>query len=295
MRKQQIKGLVNRLVEDLQLRNYSSCTQKAYGWCVGTFLNHYKNLKMSKLSQDQVRKYQVYLTKQKAVSLCYYKQMFAAIKFFYRVTLEQEWDVKRLPYKRKEMQLPVVLDKEEVLDLLKVTTNLKHRAILMTIYSCGLRLNEVRYLEIKDIDGKRMMIHVRKGKGNRDRYVMLSKRLHKVLRKYWAMTVPHPQRWLFPGKNPEQPVSRTTIQTIFTKARKKAGITKRASVHTLRHSFATHLLEDGTNLIVIQRLLGHRSLRSTLIYVHVARNLITSAVSPLDTLIPLVKNEEEKS
>ena len=165
----------------------------------------------------------------------------------------------------------------------------------MTIYACGLRLNELRHLEIKDIDGKRMMIHVRMGKGNRDRYVMLSKQLHKVLRKYWVETVPHPRRWLFPGNNPEQPVSRTTIQEVFMKARKKAGITKRASVHTLRHSFATHLLEDGTNLIVIQRLLGHRSLRSTLIYVHVARNLITSAVSPLDTLILLVKNEEDKS
>ena len=124
---------------------------------------------------------------------------------------------------------------------------------------------------------------------------MLSRRLYKALQRYWAKTVPHPRRWLLPGQDPDQPVSATTIQEIFTKAKKKAGITKRASVHTLRHSFATHLLEDGTNLIVIQRLLGHRSLRSTLVYVHVAHNLISSAVSSVDTLIPLVKNEEVNS
>ncbi len=295
MNKQQIKRLVDQLVEDLQRRNYSPRTQEAYGCCVATFLKHYKTLKANQLSLDTVRKYQLYLTNKKAVSPSYFNQTMSSLKFFYSVTLEQEWDVKRVPCKRKEKQLPVVLDKEEVLDLIKTTTNLKHQAILTTIYACGLRLNELRHLEIKDIDGKRMMVHVRKGKGNRDRYVMLSKRLHNVLRKYWAKTVPHPQRWLFPGQNPEQPVSETTVRKIFMKAKSRAGISKRATVHTLRHSFATHLLEDGTNLVVIQRLLGHTSLRSTLVYVHVARNMITSAVSPLDTLILLVKNEEDKS
>ncbi len=297
MNKQQINGLLAQLSDDLERQNYSPKTLKAYCFCVGAFLKHHRALQADQLSLEDVRKYQLYLTKKKAVSPTYFNQAMSALKFFYSITLEQEWNVKRVPCKRKPKRLPVVLDKEEVLALFRATTNLKHRTILMTIYGCGLRLNEVRHLEIKDIDGKRMMVHVRKGKGNRDRYVMLSKRLHKALRLYWAKTVPHPQRWLFPGKDPDQPVSATTIQEIFAKARKKAGITKRASVHTLRHSFATHLLEDGTNLIVIQRLLGHQSLRSTLIYVHVARTMVASAQSPLDTLVIQGKdnkNDEEE-
>jgi|TARA_Y100000294_G_scaffold75067_1_gene70733 site-specific recombinase XerD len=294
VKKQQINGLLAQLADDLGRQNYSPKTRKAYCFCVGAFLKHHRSLQADQLNLDHVRTYQLYLTKKKAVSPSYFNQAMSALKFFYSITLEQEWNVKRVPCKRKPKRLPVVLDKEEVLALFRATTNLKHRTILMTIYGCGLRLNEVRHLEIRDIDGKRMMVHVRMGKGNRDRYVMLSRRLYKALRLYWAKTVPHPQRWLFPGKNPEQPVSRTTIQEIFTKARKKAGITKRASVHTLRHSFATHLLEDGTNLIVIQRLLGHRSLRSTLIYVHVARTMVASAKSPLDTLVLTSKNENEE-
>ncbi len=297
MNKQQINGLLAQLSNDLERQNYSPKTLKAYCFCVGAFLKHHRALQADQLSLEDVRKYQLYLTKKKAVSPTYFNQAMSALKFFYSITLEQEWNVKRVPCKRKPKRLPVVLDKEEVLALFRATTNLKHRTILMTIYGCGLRLNEVRHMEIKDIDGKRMMVHVRKGKGNRDRYVMLSKRLHKALRLYWAKTVPHPQRWLFPGKDPDQPVSATTIQEIFAKARKKAGITKRASVHTLRHSFATHLLEDGTNLIVIQRLLGHQSLRSTLIYVHVARTMVASAQSPLDTLVIQGKdnkNDEEE-
>jgi site-specific recombinase XerD len=234
------------------------------------------------LTLEDIHSYQLHLTRDRQVCWSSFNQSVGAIRFFYGVTLNRDWDIRRIPYQKTGRKLPVVLSGEEVLKLFQVVTNLKHRAILMTAYAGGLRVSEVIHLRVSDVDGQRMMLRVEQGKGRQDRYVMLSHKLLAVLREYWKTY--KTRHWLFAGQNPEQPLTRAAVHKFFHKARLKAGITKKISVHGLRHSFATHLLESGVNIRKIQLLLGHRSLRSTQIYTHVARDYLEDTPSPLDIL-----------
>jgi site-specific recombinase XerD len=186
----------------------------------------------------------------------------------------------KIPRLKGTKKLPVVLERKEVESLFSVTENLKHRAVLMLIYSSGLRLREASHLKVSDIDSKRMVLRIKQGKGRKDRYTLLSTAALESLREYWSCY--RPQQWLFPGRPSSQPLSVRSIQRVFKKARTLAGIRKPATVHTLRHSFATHLLEQGTDLHRIQLLLGHRSLKTTAIYLHVSRKELVRIVSPLD-------------
>lgn len=191
-----------------------------------------------------------------------------ALRFLYRVSLQKEWAVEQIPFPRQEKKLPVVLSLGEVTSLLGALENLKHRTLLMTIYSAGLRLSELLHLQVQDIDSQRMVLRVRQGKGRRDRYAVLSPALLKQLRLYWKQYQPFP--WLFPGQTEESPLSCGVVQKVCQQAALRAQLDKRVSPHVLRHCFATHLLESGTDLRTIQILLGHRHLHTTSVYLHVA-------------------------
>ena len=273
--------LRRKMLADLQIRNYAERTQEIYITRVAEMARHFGR-SPERIGREQVRDYLRYLTAERGVSRSAYVQTTAALRFLYRVTLDRPEMVPHLPYPRQKRRQPVVLGREEVARLLKVLTNRKHRAVAMTLYGAGLRLSEALGLQVRDIDSDRMVITVRHGKGDRDRQVVLPRKLLEELRTYWRTYRPH--TCLFPGRDPQRPLTPSAIQRAVKAARLRAGIAKRATPHTLRHSFATHLLESGTDLRVIQTLLGHSSLRSTAIYTHVATAHLRATVSPLDTL-----------
>ena len=205
-----------------------------------------------------------------------------ALRFFYHQTLGIDPTFLNIPPRKKVQQLPEILSTDEVERLLSALTNQKHRTVLMSAYAAGLRLSEIVNLKLTDIDSKRMMIRVRQGKGSKDRYTILSKRLLEQLRIYWKMY--HPSLWLFSGRKPGQPISPSTVAAIYYNARDKAGIKKGKGIHTMRHCFATHLLEAGVDLRTIQVLMGHSSIMTTIIYLQVSRKQLSSVQSPLDLL-----------
>lgn len=272
----------DRMENDLTIRGYSQDTKQVYLACVKSFTGYFMK-SPDKLDLEHIRQYQLYLTKEREVSWCYFNQTVCALRFFYTVTMEKNWDVRHIPYQRTGRKLPVVLSTAEVQSVLAAVGNLKHRALLATCYAGGLRRMEVVQLRIPDIDSSRMVLRIANGKGRKDRYVPLSAHLLELLRRYWK--VHRPSDWLFEGRKSGSHLGRKTVGTVFLKARRAAGIRKPATAHSLRHSYATHLLESGVNLRVIQKLLGHRSLRTTEKYTHVAGNYLSETPSPLD-LIP---------
>lgn len=274
---------------ELRIRGLAENTRESYLEKMRCFVRHFMRAP-DQLTAEDVKQYQLFLTKDRRVTWSTFNVHVCAIRFFYRNVLQVDWDVEHIPYQRTGKRLPVVLSGEEVVALLDATANLKHRAILMTLYSAGLRASEAVHLRLPDIDSKRRMIRVGQGKGRKDRYVMLSETLLETLRCYWRENRPDP--WLFPGQDPSRPLTRESVEKFFVRAKEKAGIRKRVSPHSLRHSFATHLLERGVNIRVIQRLLGHRSLRSTEIYTHVAQSYVRDTKSPLDDLLPKVAGVE---
>ena len=203
-------------------------------------------------------------------------------RFFYVEILHRQWHVDKIPRPKAEKKLPVVLSCDEVKRIFAEVSDFKHRMILMTIYSGGLRVSETANLKVSDIDSSRMQIRVDQGKGKKDRYTLLSERLLKDLRRYYMIY--RPGEWLFPGRVDDKPISVSTIQNAFKQAKQRAGIRKPATVHTLRHSFATHLLESGTDILTIQRLLGHSSLKTTKIYIHIQSKYLEKVVNPLDRM-----------
>jgi integrase/recombinase XerD len=273
--------LRRRMIEDMTLRNFTPQTVRSYLWCVARFARYF-NLSPEQLGPEDVRAYLVYLVQERRVSLSYYKQTRAALRFLYRVTLGRNDVLDAIPPVKQPRTLPVVLSPEEVACFFAAIRNLKHRAILMTAYAAGLRISEATQLQISDIDSQRMVIRVRQGKGRKDRYVMLSPRLLDLLRAYWKAVRPH--RILVPGATPDQPITTESIKKVCQRARVAAGLGKRITAHTLRHSFATHLLEAGTDLRTIQVLMGHRSFSTTAQYVHVATAALPSIQSPFDRL-----------
>jgi integrase/recombinase XerD len=271
--------LKQRMKEDLQLRGLSPRTQMTYLSHVTRFARYFKKLPDT-LGEKEVREYLLHLINDEQVSYSTLTHAYSALKFIYEVTLGRPGEVMRIPYPKTPRRLPVVLDRKEIDALFAATTNLKHLTILMMTYSAGLRLNEVVHLKKEDIDSARMMVRVREGKGRVDRYSLLSKVALETLNDY--LQYYKPALWLFPGTNPDTPLSSTSIQKMFQAARERAGITKPASVHTLRHSFATHLLEAGCDLHHVQLLLGHKSPTTTATYLHVSRKHLVTTVSPLD-------------
>jgi site-specific recombinase XerD len=205
-----------------------------------------------------------------------------ALRFLYKVTLKRPWAVEEIPMPRKPFKLPEILSPEEVMHFLNSVGNRKHQAILMTAYAAGLRVSEATHLKVTDIDSQRMMLRVDQGKGRKDRYVMLSPRLLEVLRTYWKLA--RPNYWLFPGERPGQPITCEAVGLACQSARRVSGITKPITPHSLRHAFATHLLESGADLRTIQLLRGHRSLATTSRYLKVATSTVCATASPFDLL-----------
>jgi integrase/recombinase XerD len=273
--------LRQRMIDDLKVRNRSARTIQSYIAQVAKFARHFgKSPEL--LGPEEIRQYQVYLVEERHVSWSHFNQAVCALRFFYRHTLGRDWVVAHIPFPRQPKKLPVVLSQDEVIRLFDAVRSLKLRAMLMTAYAAGLRLSEVTHLQVSDIDSERMVIRVRQGKGQKDRYVMLSPKLLEVLRLYWQME--RPTTWLFPSQSKEQPVNHSMVQRGCHQAGLDAGLTKRATVRCLRHSFATHLMEAGTNIRIIQTLLGHSQVSTTQIYTNVSAKTVRATESPLDLL-----------
>jgi len=236
----------------------------------------------AELADQEIREYLHYLIQEKKVSQSAVSQAYSALKFFYETTLKRDWNGFRIPRVKMGKKLPVVLSLQEIQAIFSATRNLKHRAILMTTYSAGLRVSEVVHLKVSDIDSQRMVIRVQQGKGEKDRYTLLARRTLEVLRDYWREY--RPKDWLFPGQPAKGSLSVSAVQRVFWKVLDQAGIKKPATVHTLRHSFATHLLEAGTDLYHIQQLLGHTTPKTTTIYLHLSRKDLGGVTSPIDLL-----------
>ena len=273
--------LRQRMIEDMKLRNLSASTQDNYIRYVAD-LARYFGKSPEVLGPEEIRAYQLYLVNERDLCANTISVVVCALRFFYRVTAPRDWVVKEIPAPRVPRRLPVVLSPTEMAQFFDAVTHIKYRAILMTGYATGLRVSEITHLKVHDVDSSRMTIRVDQGKGKKDRYVMLSPRLLKVLRIYW-MTC-RPKDWLFPGAKPGKPITVGSVDRVCKQARSDAGLKKRVTPHILRHSFATHLLESGTDLRMIQVLLGHSSARTTARYTHVAVHNIQKTQSPFDTL-----------
>src|SRR5580700_7370009 len=277
-------ALRQRMLEDLRIRNYAPTTVACYIRSVAEFAKHF-NKPPDQLGHEEIRSWQLFLLNERRVKLSTYIQAVCALRFFYRNTLNRKIEIDRIPLPRYEKKLPVILSKAEVKALLEAPKNLGHRAILATMYGAGLRVSEVTNLKVQDLDRDRKVIWVRGGKGHKDRQVMLAEPLREVLIAYWRWK--RPADWLFPGDKTDCPLATRSVFWICRKAARLAGIAKPVHPHSLRHAFATHLLDDGVNLVVIQALMGHSNLRTTARYLHVAENTIRSTRSPLETLGPL--------
>ena len=268
------------MIEDMQLRGFAQRTQDAYLKQVTDFARFF-NKHPDNLGEKEIREYLLHLINEKRASYAVVTQTYCALKFIYVVTMKRPWNAQSLPRMKRPEKLPVILDKEEVKRLFGATANLKHRTILMLAYSAGLRLSEVAYLKVSDIDAARMTVRVREGKGKKDRYTILSKvALENViayLRRY------RPTAWLFPSVISDKPIGKGAITQMIRKVWKRSGIAKPATMHSLRHAFATHLVEEGTDIRRVQLLLGHRSLKTTALYLHVSRKELSNIISPLDT------------
>ena len=276
----EMNPLRRRMIEDMRVRNLSPVTQRCYVHAVAKFAQHF-NQSPDRLGLEEIRAYQIHLTAT-GISWNGFNVAVCALRFFYGVTLGRTTIVERIPYARKRRQLPVILSAEEVVQFFAAVSNLKHRTALMTAYAAGLRVSEVVRLKLADIDSSRMLIRVNQGKGGRDRYIMLSPQLLIVLRTYWRET--RPAHWLFPGQDDSRPLDPSVLQTTCRIARAAAKLDKPVTVHTLRHSFATHLLEAGTDIRIIQVLLGHRDLSTTAHYTQVTTTTIGNTASPFDRL-----------
>jgi len=272
--------LRQRLIDDLQLRNRSPRTISCYVRAVARFAQHFGR-SPEDLDSEHTRQYQLHLLQQR-VSWCRFNQAVSALRFLYRVTLQRPDVVFLIPYGKKPKTLPAVLSPDEVRRLLDAVSAPRDRLLLQTAYSCGLRISELVRLQVGDIDSQRMVLHVRQAKGQKDRLVPLSRVLLEQLRAYWREY--QPRLWLFPGQDHRAPMSTGQVQRVCRNAVRASGISKKASMHTLRHSFATHLLENGANLITLQKLLGHNQLSTTARYIHVQQDPLLRTINPLDTL-----------
>jgi integrase/recombinase XerD len=274
-------GLIRRMAEDMQLRNFSPKTIDAYTYHVGRFAE-FLGSSPEHATPEDVRSFQLHLINERKVGWSSFNQAVCGLRFLFRTTYPRSWAVSMVPFGRKPKTLPAVLSGEEVTRLLSCVKSLKHRTFLLTLYAAGLRLSEAAALTIADIDSQRMQLRIASGKGAKERLVPLSTRLLAALRHYWKEV--RSPKYLFPGKTFDVPLSPTTIQKTCKAAVQKSGILKAVTPHTLRHSYATGLLEAGVDLLAISRLLGHKSFSTTMIYLHVRRTHLGSTPSPIDWL-----------
>jgi site-specific recombinase XerD len=269
------------MISEMTIRGFSVKTQEAYISAVAGLAGYYKQ-SPEKINKKMVKDYLVYLIKDRGLAWNSCNIVVSGLKFFYTNTIGKKTISLSIPARKKVRRLPEILSKEELERLFGALSNQKHRALLMTTYSAGLRVSEVIELKVTDIDSRRMMIRVQQGKGRKDRYTILSERLLKELRIYWKMYCP--TVWLFSGQDKRRPLTSRSALAIYNNAKKKAGITKGNGIHTLRHCFATHLMETGVNIRTIQTLMGHTSIQTTMIYLQVTRKQISATQSPLDKL-----------
>jgi site-specific recombinase XerD len=273
--------LREKMLAELQLRGITLRTQTAYLREIAK-LENYFNRSPEELGEEEVKEYLVHMLEDRGLSSGTYKYYAAGIKFLYRTTLNRGEVVEKIKYPKAKIKLPVVLDLSEVRTMLSVMENLKHRAVLTITYSAGLRVSETAHLKVTDIDSKRMMVRVRQGKGGKDRYTILSKTTLECLREYWRAY--RPKDWLFEGQKEGSHICYTSLRNIFVEAKERAGITKPVGPHSLRHAFATHLIEAGTSLHHVQLLLGHKSPKTTTVYLHVSKMNLAQVSSPLDSI-----------
>lgn len=277
-----LSNLREQMKIDLELKGFSPNTQKLYLTHIRQFAEHFMKSPLD-LGESEIKEYLHFLITERNLSNSYISSSYSALKFLYETTLKRQWEMEGIPRTKKQKRLPVVLSKEEVKRLIDVTTNIKHKAILTTIYSAGLRVSEAANLKLNDIDSGNMQIRVEQGKGNKDRYTILSDKTLELLRQYYKLY--RPVTWLFPGASQDSPLTSRTIQKVFEQSKQKAAISKDVTVHSLRHSFATHLLEVGTDIYHIQLLLGHSSVKTTSIYIHLTNKNLLKLKSPLDAII----------
>lgn len=277
-----VSPLRQRMIEDMSIRQFGPKTQQDYVRVVADFAG-FLDRSPDQAEPEDLRRYQLHLAAQGA-SPAKMNAAVSALRFFFKVTLARAGFGERLATVRKEDRLPQVLSPEEVALLLHCAPSLKHRAALSIAYGCGLRVSEIVHLKVADIDSARMLIRVEQGKGRKDRYVMLSPDLLELLRRWWRSA--RPKGWLFPGRDPGQPITTRQLDRACKVAAATAALDKRVSMHTLRHSFATHLLERRTDIRVIQVLLGHRKLDTTARYTRVALKTLGAVKSPLSQLRP---------
>jgi site-specific recombinase XerD len=270
-----------QMVKEMTVRRLSANTQRSYLSAVSGLAQYY-NLSPEKIDKQMIRDYLFHLMQGRKLQWSTCNVILNGLRCFYTKVLSMDAGSLSIPPCKKVHKLPEILSTEELESILAATSNQKHRTLLMTTYAAGLRLSEVVHLKLTDIDSKRMMIRVRQGKGSKDRYTILSKRLLEELRIYWKGY--RPSEWLFSGKNPEQPMPTSTAAAIYYNAKDKAGIRKGKGIHTLRHCFATHMLEAGVDLRTIQVLMGHSSIMTTVVYLKVTRKHLSSTQSPLDLL-----------
>ena len=273
--------LRQRMLEDLQIRRYSPTTIRIYLHCIAEFAQHFGK-PPDRLGAEHIRQYQLFLIKEKKVARPTFVQVVCALRFFYTHTLNRKIAIERIPFPRREKKLPLILSREEVKALLKAPGNLRTRTLLAILYGCGLRVSEVAQLKVSDIDSARNVLRVRQGKGGKDRQTLLPAKLLELLRCYWRNQ--RPSGWLFPAGDSARPITPKTIYMACRTATRQAGISKPVHPHSLRHAFATHLLEAGVNLRTIQILLGHANLETTARYLHVADIAVRTTASPLDSL-----------
>lgn len=275
-------ALRTRMIEDMKIRNLADTTQTAYLFYVSQFARYFGK-SPEVLGREQIRAYQIYLTQEKKLAPVTINVAVCALRFLYKVTLRREWNMDDIiPSPKVPQTLPIILSPEEVQEFLGWVCEGKYRTILTICYAAGLRLSEAVSLQSCHIDSHRMVIRVEQGKGKKDRYVMLSRKLLEILRQWWR--VERPQTWLFPGDTRDGHIGNTAVVKACERARDRSRIAKPISPHSLRHAFAVHLLEQGTDIRTIQLLLGHSSLATTARYLRIATTKVCSATSPLDLL-----------
>ena len=278
-------GFYETVRRELRLRNYSHKTIKAYLSCLRSFVRYFQPRHPRDLSNEDIRSYLLHLLTDEKQAAGTVNQVFNALRLLYVDLYDMPFVIGKLPRPQKERKLPDVLSENEVMRIIRAVANIKHRMMLMLAYACGLRVSEVVNLKIEDIDGQRQLIHIRGAKGKKDRYTIFPTSIREALHGYWKMNNLGASGWLFPGWRPEWHLSVRSIQAVFGRAVRAAGIQKPVSMHSLRHSFATHLLEHGTDLRYIQELLGHQSSKTTEIYTHVSTKQIGKIKSPLDYIV----------
>jgi len=279
-----VTHLRKMMLEELQRRNYSQLTTRSYVRVVEDFARRF-NCSPDRLGPRHIREYQVELFQKRKLSPNSVRLYLAALRFFYIQTLRRAWSIAETPYPKKTRRLPVILSREEVAQLIRAAHTPGERILLMTLYATGVRCAELTHLKVSNIDSQRMVVHIQGGKGRKDRDIMLSPKLLLALRAQWRFYHRKSSTWLFPSNyRQDRPIDTKTVRNACRKSAQRAGLQKRVHPHLLRHCFATHLFEAGTDLRTLQVLLGHDDLKETLIYVHLSTPHLHATASPLDSL-----------